>query len=64
MEDVQEEQVPVERAENDVMSFVGTAVTVSADVNEIITERAFTVAGTENTAAGELLVIAGPPGSR
>ncbi len=43
--------------EDESAPFVGQTVTVSADVNEIITARAFTIAGTE-----PLLVISGQPG--
>lgn len=62
VQDVQQEQEPAQAAESDVMSFVGMTVTVSADVNEIINERAFTIAGTENTGVESLLVIAAQPG--
>jgi hypothetical protein len=41
--------------------FVGQTVTVSADVSEIITPGAFTIAGTENTGIEPLLVIAQQP---
>jgi hypothetical protein len=48
---------------SDVNSYVGKQVTVSADVNDVISPTAFTIAGTENTAVDELLVLhrAGAP---
>ena len=67
VEALQQEQEPAERAASDAVSFVGTTGTVIADVNEIISERAFTIADTENTATAALLVIAtqhGRPGQR
>ncbi|PJE93964.1 hypothetical protein CUT44_30940 [Streptomyces carminius] len=42
---------------NDVSTWVGKEVTVSADVREIINENSFTIAGTENTDVDELLVV-------
>ncbi len=42
---------------SDVNSYVGKQVTVSADVNEILSPTAFTIAGTENTPVDELLVL-------
>jgi hypothetical protein len=76
VEDIQEDNAveepadptdPADPAEDEigideVPSFVGQTVTVSAEVNEIISDRAFTIAGTENTGAEPLLVIAGQPG--
>lgn len=61
VEDIQQEQEPDEAAENDIMSFVGQQVTVSAEVNEILTERAFTIAG-ESIGLDPLLVIAAQSG--
>ncbi len=48
---------------SDVDRYVGQQVTVSADVNDIVSPTAFTIAGTENTAVDELLVLhrAGAP---
>lgn len=55
--EIQEDQVPAEAAESPTMSFAGMTVTVSADVSEIVSERAFTIAGTENTGTQPLLVV-------
>ncbi|MHA6783310.1 hypothetical protein ACVGOW_20305 [Pseudonocardia saturnea] len=47
----------------DPMSFVGQTVTVSAEVNDLISTQAFTIAGTLQTGADELLIVsaAGAP---
>ena len=42
---------------SDVQNYVGQQVTVSADVNDVISPTAFTIAGTENTTVDELLVL-------
>ena len=39
-------------------SYVGEEVTLSADVNEIVSEKSFTIAGTDDTTVEALLVIA------
>lgn len=59
--EIQNDQAPAEAAENDVMSFVGQTVTVSAEVNEIIAPDAFTIAG-DGFFGGEPLLIVSPPG--
>lgn len=41
----------------DPMEFVGQEVTVSAEVNDIISPEAFTIAGTLQTSAEELLIV-------
>lgn len=41
----------------DPMSFVGQTVTVSAEVNDLISTQAFTIAGTLQTGADELLIV-------
>lgn len=46
----------------DPMSFVGQTVTVSAEVNDVISTQAFTIAGTLQTSADELLILAADPG--
>jgi hypothetical protein len=73
VEDVQEEPAAEEPLDeepaagaqevgaDEARSFVGQTVTVSADVNEILGPQAFTIAGTENTDAEPLLVIANQP---
>lgn len=42
---------------DDYDSFVGESVTVSAEVNEIISPNAFTIAGTDDTTVDELLIV-------
>ncbi|KRF05196.1 hypothetical protein ASH00_12390 [Arthrobacter sp. Soil782] len=42
----------------DYESYVGEEVTLSADVNEIVSEKSFTIAGTDDTTVEALLVIA------
>ncbi len=42
---------------SDVNSCVGQQVMVSADVNDVISPTTSNIAGTENTAADELLVL-------
>ena len=39
-------------------SYVGEEVTLSADVNEIVSEKSFTIAGTDDTTVEALLVLA------
>lgn len=39
-------------------SYVGEEVTLSADVNEIVSDKSFTIAGTDDTTVDALLVIA------
>ncbi len=41
----------------DYDSYVGEVVTVSAEVNEIISPNAFTIAGTDDTTVEELLIV-------
>lgn len=41
----------------DLDSYAGEEVTLSADVNEVITETAFTIAGTDDTTVEALLVV-------
>jgi hypothetical protein len=41
----------------DLDTYVGEEVTLSADVNEVITPIAFTIAGTDDTSVEPLLVI-------
>lgn len=38
-------------------SYIGEVVTVSAEVNEIISPNAFTIAGTDDTTVEELLIV-------
>lgn len=58
--EIQQDQEPAEAAESeDVMSFVGQTVTVSADVNEIITPTAFTLG--DDLFGEPLLVVSGEP---
>ncbi|QNG55280.1 hypothetical protein H6H00_01205 [Pseudonocardia petroleophila] len=45
----------------DPMSFVGQTVTVSAEVNDLISTQAFTIAGTLQTGADELLIVGAEP---
>jgi hypothetical protein len=45
----------------DPMSFVGQTVTVSAEVNDLISTQAFTIAGTLQTSADELLIVSADP---
>lgn len=42
----------------DYDSYVGETVTLSADVNEIVSDRSFTIAGTDDTTVEALLVLA------
>jgi hypothetical protein len=42
---------------DDYDTLVGEVVTVSAEVNEIITDSAFTIAGTEDTGVEPLLIV-------
>lgn len=42
---------------SDVDAYVGKSVTVSADVNDVVSPTAFTIAGTENAVADELLIL-------
>lgn len=42
---------------DDMDSYVGEEVTVSADVNEILTPMSFTIAGTDDTTVEALLVL-------
>lgn len=42
---------------DDVDSYVGQEVTVSADVNEVLSTSSFTIAGTDDTDVEELLVV-------
>jgi hypothetical protein len=42
----------------DYDSYVGEEVTLSADVNEIVSEKSFTIAGTDDTTVEALLVLA------
>lgn len=39
-------------------SYIGEEVTVSADVNEIVSDTSFTIAGTDDTTVDALLVVA------
>lgn len=62
VEDIQRDQAVGDaagdaRVFDDPQPFVGRQVTVSADVNRIISPHAFTIAGTENTALEPLLVL-------
>lgn len=52
-----EDYTPFADFGEDVQSYVGETVTVSADVNEVISDMAFTIAGTENTMIDPLLII-------
>lgn len=50
-------------AEDDVNRYLGQRVTVSAEVNEVLSPNSFTIAGTAGSGgAGELLIIANDPG--
>jgi filamentous hemagglutinin family protein len=50
-------------AADDVNSYIGQRVTVSAEVNDVLSPSAFTIAGTAGSGgAEELLVIANDPG--
>ena len=42
---------------DDVDTYVGEEVTVSADVNEILTPMSFTIAGTDDTTVDALLIL-------
>lgn len=42
---------------DDIDSYVGQEVVLSADVNEVITPTAFTIAGTDDTAVEAVLVV-------
>lgn len=42
---------------DDVESYDGETVTLSADVNEVLTPTSFTIAGTDDTEVEELLVV-------
>ncbi len=42
---------------DDIESLDGQTVTVSANVNEIVSENAFTIAGTDDTTVDELLIV-------
>ncbi|MDN5750955.1 MAG: hypothetical protein L0H64_21015 [Pseudonocardia sp.] len=46
----------------DPASFVGQTVTVSAEVNDLISTQAFTIAGTLQTGADELLIVSADAG--
>lgn len=46
----------------DPLSFVGQTVTVSAEVNDLISTQAFTIAGTLETGADELLIVSAAGG--
>lgn len=46
----------------DPASFVGQTVTVSAEVNDLISTQAFTIAGTLQTSADELLIVSAAGG--
>lgn len=59
--EIQNDQEPDEAADNDVRSFVGQNVTVSAEVTEIITAGAFTIGG-GGFFGGESLLVIHPPG--
>lgn len=49
---------------DDVNRYVGQQVTVSAEVNEIVSPSAFTIAGTAGSGgADELLIVANQPGT-
>jgi hypothetical protein len=51
-------------AEDDVTSYVGQRVTVSAEVNEVLSPNAFTIAGTAGSGgADELLIVSAPTGT-
>jgi hypothetical protein len=51
-------------AGDDVMSYVGRRVTVSAEVNDVLSPNAFTIAGTAGSGgASELLIISAPSGT-
>lgn len=50
-------------AEDDVNRYLGQRVTVSAEVNEVLSPNSFTIAGTAGSGgAGELLIISNDPG--
>lgn len=70
VEDIVEEEPVVDEADtgpydgvydqgfyDDVDTYVGEEVTVSADVNEILTPKSFTIAGTDDTTVEALLVL-------
>lgn len=65
VEDIQEEDVAAGPYDGvydsafyeDIESYEGEEVTVSADVNEIISSTSFTIAGTEDTDVESLLVV-------
>ncbi|WP_422391886.1 hypothetical protein [Arthrobacter sp. N1] len=70
VEDIVEEEPVVDEADtgpydgvydqgfyDDVDTYVGEEVTVSADVNEILTPMSFTIAGTDDTTVDALLVL-------
>lgn len=71
VDDIQEESdsgvdpgVGVDTAGDDINSYVGQRVTVSAEVNEVLSPNAFTIAGTVGSGgADELLVISAPAGT-
>jgi len=46
----------------DPMSFVGQSVTVSAEVNDLVSTQSFTIAGTLDTSAEELLIVSATGG--
>lgn len=51
-------------AEDDVDSYVGQRVTVSAEVDEVLSPNAFTIAGTAGSGgADELLIVSAPTGT-
>ncbi|KQO02140.1 hypothetical protein ASF21_16070 [Arthrobacter sp. Leaf234] len=70
VEDIVEEEPVVDEADagpydgvydqgfyDDVDTYVGEEVTVSADVNEILSPMSFTIAGTDDTTVDALLVL-------
>ncbi|MEJ5914630.1 hypothetical protein [Pseudokineococcus sp. 1T1Z-3] len=71
VEDVQEDSADVDEPATDYAydgvydsafsddqdSYVGEEVTLSADVNEVLSDSAFTIAGTGDTTVGEFLVV-------
>jgi hypothetical protein len=70
VEDIVEEEPVVDEADtgpydgvydqgfyDDVDTYIGEEVTVSADVNEILTPMSFTIAGTDDTTVEALLVL-------
>lgn len=72
VEDVQEEDVAADGPYDglydtafydDINSYVGEEVTVSADVNEVISPSSITIAGTDDTDVEALLVVSATEGT-